>query len=423
MPQRKTYPPASRRSERLTSEPTDVPLPSSGNEEVPTNDPDRQEGGPLQPNEMMAGQSDLLARLAALEAENERLRAVTPGLNDGRRAATPADSAFGGTKFTPIGMAADKAFQPYGSDQETKNPDYSDKAKNRAENPGKFNGDQEEFDGWVRRVADKFLEDNSIFRTERSRMAFLMTQLEGEPLRSIEVRYQSPTDPFSCVAEMVQVLEAAYHDPNQASTARAELSRLRYAPGEKANIHRFIAQFNTLAQKAEIPKSSWKTLLWEHIPSYLNHQLLEDSKDPCISYEAFCNKVANSAYSYQRGYELRQENNHRKKEKAAHNDRSNRTRKTDQKTSGEGQPRKPIASKANHAKPVTSREVRRALTQDEKKVHWDAGTCFICGEADHESTECPDRKATTSVKALGAREPTKDEAKGLASSDSESGKE
>ena len=136
-----------------------------------------------------------------------------------RREAT-VESAFGGEAFKAKGMAAKTAFIKY-TGADGANPEYSDKAKTRAENPGKFSGNKREFNTWVTKLADKFEEDTTTFRNEKSRMRFLLSCLEGTALESVETRYSSQTRPFSCLAEMIQALEAAYYDPNQSSTARS----------------------------------------------------------------------------------------------------------------------------------------------------------------------------------------------------------
>ena len=61
------------------------------------------------------------------------------------------------------------------------------------------------------------------------------------------------------------------------------------------DINQFISKVNSLYDKANIPFSKRKTVLFKHIPPYLNLQLLTDSKDTIISYEVFCSKIADVA--------------------------------------------------------------------------------------------------------------------------------
>jgi hypothetical protein len=56
---------------------------------------------------------------------------------------------------------------------------------------------------------------------------------------------------------------------------------------------------NSLADKADITKAEYKTMLWKHILADLDICLLRDSKDPTISYEDFVSMVADVAEAKQ----------------------------------------------------------------------------------------------------------------------------
>ena len=397
MPPRKTYPPASRRSQRLESGSSETP--PARYESVVSTDPDNSDSeekpviviDPTDPNdsehsgqemEDLNDQPDLAAQVAALQAEIDRLRADAIG-----RESTPVDSAFGGTKFAASGVAAKAAFAPYGDNQNAVNPRYSRKAKPTSIDPGTFEGNKDEFDGWIVKLADKFEEDNETFKKERSRMALINNLVSGAPQRLLRTRYESETNPYSSAAEMVQVLSTVYRNVNQASTARTKLSKMMYEPGGKLDIYQYIAEINSLADQAGIPEAERKTILWEHIPPHLDHQLLGMSQKSSVTYEEFTTLVANAAYSQQRSYELRRESRRKKED-------SNDNPKNDPK------PRKTPRPKPAGGKPATVLSVHRALTEDEKRVHWDAGTCFICGKSGHKGVDCPDRGEIRAVKAV-----------------------
>lgn len=83
---------------------------------------------------------------AAMEAQKatiahlEAFLAAADNSSQRERTAIPTESAFGGTKFKSTGMAALPAFAPFNGNGTGPNPEYSDKSKARAENPGKFSG-------------------------------------------------------------------------------------------------------------------------------------------------------------------------------------------------------------------------------------------------------------------------------------------
>lgn len=473
---RKQYPPSSRKSARLNSESVDRSRPTDDEEEINvTNDPvaprlSAQTAAEDRPNDNdrpnnndkshsdglsltiafstpfprspdgsddeMTVQEDMAAELAALREELAQLRATLAGndnkgrevtSNNNGRGVTSDNCAFESEKFVPTGLAAYPAFTPYGSDQKAPNKDYDRTAKATGVDPGKFNGDKHEFDKWVTRLADKLEEDNETFKTERSRMVLLFSLLVGTPQDLVYSRYKSTVSPFSSAAEMVQALSTVYHDDNQVIKARQKLQQMRYKLGDKTDIHQFIGEVNALADIAGHPITERKIMLWECIPADLDSRLLRDAKDPRIKYEEFASNVADAAQAHQRAYEARQkarEANRRRNEGGTdkygyRDDRDERKTGKSSSKSRNTASHKTDTSTKKPSEAVTVLNAHRALTRDEKQVHWDANTCFVCGRTGHKGTDCPNREKIPSVRAVRTLDGRMEESGDSSSSESE----
>lgn len=354
--------------------------------------------------------SAVAAALAELETTRSSRPSVQPSEDEQVHREVTVESAFGavGTVFKASGIAAWAAFAPF-EGPNGENPRYSDKAKARAESPGTFAGDKSEFDSWTIKLRDKFLEDETTFRSEQSRMRFVFNCLKDKARESIETRYQSTDHPFICSAEMIQALVAVYHDPNQASAARKKLSELKFKPGRGIDIHDFISTFNSLAQKSRLPADTWKETLWEHIPKDLDPRLLAESRDSDITYDRFCNYVSTAAYSNQRAYEERQQERRHRPNRSNEGDKSSKDnhRQTQRNEKKDEQTLRP-PRKLNV----------KGLTEAEVEAHLRTGSCFKCHEQGHRADQCPKNESVKAVRAISPKE-TREEG----TSEEESGKE
>lgn len=402
-----------RRSARL--KPTD---PAAGLFSEQTADPDQPVPTTEIENNMSVSRAvdgeTMEDKIARLEATIARLESCQLSQAPSSIRVTPDSSAFQGPgkagkekdPFKPSGAAAHPAFEPYNSSKPNrldKNTEYDVRARATQIELPVYKGKADDFDDWLTAFTDKVEEDQATFKKERSRMALLYSKLDGAPKGLLEARYRAikeEDDPFSCVAEMVQVLAAVYQDDNQAFAARAELTKMMFDPSE-GEIYDFIARLNKLANRAEYTISSLKTLLYEHLPPNMDPRLLGDSKDPNLSYEDYCNRVANAAYVSKKTAEYNRVRTSSSRNRGSGAGRvAHAGNASGRRGSGETGTRSAGAQQttaSSNKKATTSRQKGAALTFAEKKVHWDAGTCFICGKAGHQSPDCPDR-----VNAVGS---------------------
>jgi hypothetical protein len=114
----------------------------------------------------------MATEMAQLRTERDAARLANRDSRSARE--STVESAFGGTNFRPVGMAAWVAFLPVSTPVDAHNPAYKDRAKTRGEHPGMFKGDKTKFDNWLRKLADKFEEDVTTFRSGKSRMRYVM---------------------------------------------------------------------------------------------------------------------------------------------------------------------------------------------------------------------------------------------------------
>ena len=106
----------------------------------------------------------LRQRVAQLEAEVKNNNDPREEPQRSIRDISLMNSAFGGTDFQPTGFAALSTFKPFRTNQKAKNAAFDRKARESRRDPGVFDGNQDLFDKWIIKIADKCEEDLETFR-------------------------------------------------------------------------------------------------------------------------------------------------------------------------------------------------------------------------------------------------------------------
>ncbi|RDA88535.1 hypothetical protein CP532_6629 [Ophiocordyceps camponoti-leonardi (nom. inval.)] len=256
------------------------------------------ENQPKAPAEASPGDyQSLLEEVARLRIEilNLQNRSPNPKTNQSHRTTSTAFAGPGGGTFVPSGKAAWIAFSPVAPIGQ-RNPEYSRSAQKRCPDVGTFSGKKDDFNDFLTKLKTKMRMDNATFRDEEDRMDYLFLRLKGRASKVVETRYVSEDRPFSGLAEMIQTLESAYGNPNEWSEACDRLRRLKFSVTGKWEIQDFIAEFNILADKTNVPFDLMKRTLLHHLPPCLSPSLLTKAKNDRVSYEEFCDYVKDDVY-------------------------------------------------------------------------------------------------------------------------------
>ncbi|XP_044721158.1 uncharacterized protein HRG_06155 [Hirsutella rhossiliensis] len=150
-----------------------------------------------------------------------------------------------------------------------------------------FSGEGLSFESWIKQVEGKFEEDNDTFASEKTRINFVITRLEGTAYKTVEGRHHSLTRPFTTLAELIQVLQTAHTNPNKGADARAQLRVCKYDWKKDFNI--FLGEFNSMYEAAGYQPSMQKQTLWDSLPAPVNQAVVERVYDTKVRYEDFCN--------------------------------------------------------------------------------------------------------------------------------------
>ncbi|KAM4061293.1 hypothetical protein HRG_007421 [Hirsutella rhossiliensis] len=165
------------------------------------------------------------------------------------------------------------------------------------------------FESWIKQVEGKFEEDNDTFASEKTRINFVITRLEGTAYKTGEGRHHSLTRPFTTLAELIQVLQTAHTNPNKGADARAQLRVCKYDWKKDFNI--FLGEFNSMYEAAGYQPSMQKQTLWDSLPAPVNQAVVERVYDTKVRYEDFCESAQHQVFVARHNFsEAQKKRNH-----------------------------------------------------------------------------------------------------------------
>ena len=105
--------------------------------------------------ELLSEMRALRTRMDSVEGRINRAQS-TPMPESARQmlVVTPAQSAFGGSDYKPVGVAAKQEFKPFGDDQWSVNEDYNPQQSEENEKSQTFTGNKKAFALFVTKLAN-----------------------------------------------------------------------------------------------------------------------------------------------------------------------------------------------------------------------------------------------------------------------------
>jgi len=256
-----------------------------------------------------------------------------------------------------------------------------------------FSGtDRTQLRGWIAQLQMVIRHKPASFPDEQSKMRYAFNRLRGVALGQILPHvWEDGTIGLEDLPAFIQLLEAAFGDPDRVATAERKMREINQKNRE---FSQYYAEFQVIAADLDWNPSALRNALRmglsEEMKDFFTYS---DMPDELPAFVTVCQKRDN---------QIRQ----RRAEKAAQN-----------KGSGIGfasSPRPPQTPKAPEIAPagmvagytgpapMDLSAVNRRISTEERAKRFVDGRCLYCGGFNHRAAECTARKKAQTFKAAGA---------------------
>jgi hypothetical protein len=257
-----------------------------------------------------------------------------------------------------------------------------------------FSGlDRTQLRGWIAQLRMVIRHTPSRFPDEQAKMRYAFNRLSGLALKQVLPHVRDNGDiGLEGLPAFVQLLEAAFGDPDRVATAERAMKEIKQKNRE---FSLYYAEFQVIAADLDWNPSALRNALRSGLSEEMKDSFIHtDMPDELPAFVTLCQKRDN---------QIRQ----RKAEKAAQH-------KWTPSAGSPSAPRAPAPPKAPEAAPAGTvagytgpapmdlSAGRRRISDEERAKRFADGRCLYCGGFNHRAVDCAVRKKARPFKAAGA---------------------
>jgi len=266
-----------------------------------------------------------------------------------------------------------------------------DKGQKFPDSPDISGSDRTQLRGWIAQLRMVIRHKSASFPNEQSKMRYAFNRLRGIALGQIlpHVR-EDGTIALEDLPAIIQLLEAAFGDPDRVATAERKMREMKQKNRE---FSQYYAEFQVIAADLDWNPSALRNALRMGLSEEMKDSFTySDMPEELPAFVTVCQKRDN-------------QKRQRRAEKAAQNTGSGigfaSSRPSPAPKALEIAPAGTVAGYSGPA-PMDLSAGKRRISAEERAKRFADGRCLYCGGFNHRAAECAARKKDQTFKAAGA---------------------